>query len=150
METRPLISWRITVKKRALVFYREHRDIVQAGLFFLIAGLAYLLLVLFTPFRIPCMFHLITGFSCPGCGISRFFVEFAHLRIISVFRQNLAVGILLPVWGIIGVPEFWFNPPQLAPGSKLINMLTWFSLILVIIFGILRNIPGFEFLLPTV
>jgi ABC-type sugar transport system permease subunit len=77
-------------------------------------------------------------------------VELAHLRIISAFRQNLAVGILLPVWGIIGVIEFWFNPPQLAPGSKLINVLTWFSLILVIIFGILRNIPGFEFLLPTV
>ena len=138
------------MKRRALTFYAEHKDLVQTGFFFLIFGLVYLVLVLLTPIRIPCMVHLITGLSCPGCGISRFFVELFHLRILSAFRQNLAVGILLPVWGVIAVIEFWFNPPALSGNSKLVQILTWGSLVIVVVFGILRNIPGFEFLLPTV
>ncbi len=138
------------MKKRAHVFYREHRELVRTGAFFLIAGILYLILVLLTPIRIPCMFNLVTGLSCPGCGISRFCVELAHLRIASAVRQNLAVAILLPIWGIVGVIEFWFNPPFLENGSRFINVLTWGSLVVLVIFGILRNIPGMEFLLPTV
>lgn len=138
------------MKKRALVFYREHRELVHTGSVFLIAGTVYLILVLLTPIRIPCMLKLVTGLSCPGCGISRFFVELAHLRILSALRQNLAVAVLLPIWGVIGVIEFWFNPRALGKGSRLADVLTWGSVVVLVIFGILRNIPGFEFLLPTV
>ncbi len=137
------------MKKRALTFYQEHRELVVTGLIFLGLGVVYLGIVLFTPFGIPCMFHVITGLSCPGCGISRFFMELAQLRILSALRQNLAVAILLPVWGVIGVIEFWFNPRALAKGSCLVDVLTWGSVAVLVLFGILRNLPGFEFLLPS-
>ncbi len=137
------------MKKRIHIFYQEHRDLVRTGLGFLVAGFLYLILVLLTPFRIPCIFHLITGLSCPGCGISRFFTELAQLRILSAIRQNLAVAILLPLWGVVGLVEFWFNPKALAKGSRLVDILTWGSVVLLTVFGILRNLPGLEFLLPT-
>lgn len=138
------------MKQRALTFYREHRDIVHTGAVFLIAGTLYLLLVLLTPIRIPCWVHLITGLYCPGCGISRFFVELSQLHLLTAMRQNFAVAILLPLWCVIGVIEFIGNPKIFAKGSRLVDMLTWGSVVILVVFGILRNIPGFEFLQPTV
>lgn len=138
------------MKQRALVFYREHRDIVHTGAVFLAAGILYLIVVMLTPVRVPCMLHLLTGLYCPGCGISRFFMELVHFRILSAMRQNLAVAILLPVWSVIGIIEFWFNPKLFSRGSRFLNVLTWGSVAVLVIFGLLRNIPGFEFLLPTV
>lgn len=138
------------MKQRAMTFYREHRDIVHAGAVFLIAGTIYLLLVLLTPVRIPCAIHLVTGLYCPGCGISRFFIELSQLHILSAARQNLAVAVLLPLWSVIGVIEFIWNPKAFEQGSRLLNILTWGSVALLVIFGILRNIPGLEFLQPTI
>ena len=148
--TQPLVFWRNILKQRAKIFYQEHRDLVQTGAVFLLAGSVYLVLVLLTPIRIPCMLHLTTGLYCPGCGISRFFVELAHFRFLSAMRQNLAVAVLLPFWCVIGLIEFWWNPRFLAKGSRIGNFLTWASVAILVLFGILRNIPFFAFLQPTV
>lgn len=137
------------MKEKACVFYREHKDIVIHGIVFLTVGIVYYLVVLLTPFGIPCPIHLVTGLSCPGCGVSRFFMELGKLNFIMAARQNLAVAILLPLWLIVGAVEFFFNPKALAKGSKLVNILTWGSVVILVVFGILRNIPGFEWLLPT-
>ncbi len=137
------------MKKRALVFYQEHKDITITAFVFLIFGSVYYLLVRFTPFRIPCMFHLITGLCCPGCGVSRFFMELAHFRFASAAQQNYAVAILFPFWVVIGLIEFWFNPKAFGPRSKWIEAFVWASAAVLTLFGILRNLPGLEFLLPT-
>jgi uncharacterized membrane protein len=60
-------------------------------------------------------------------------------------EQNLAVGILLPLWIIVGVIEFFWNPKALSPGSKWNKALILGSLILLLLFGILRNLPFFPF-----
>lgn len=36
----------------------------------------------------PCIFHLVTGLNCPGCGNSRAAQAFAQLRFMDGLRQN--------------------------------------------------------------
>ena len=58
----------------------------------LILGLFTFLLFLFLnqtySFYIPCFFHKITGFYCPGCGITRMLLSLLHLDFYQAFRWN--------------------------------------------------------------
>lgn len=137
------------MKTRARVFWQEHRSLVLHGVWLLGLGVLYYLLILFTPLRIPCVFYQVTGLACPGCGVSRLCLELAQLHIWEAARQNWAVAVLVPLWAVVGVVEFFFNPKSLAKGGALVNWLTWGSVVLLLLFGVLRNLPPFAFLLPT-
>ncbi|MBP3412591.1 MAG: DUF2752 domain-containing protein [Oscillospiraceae bacterium] len=114
-----------------------------------IFGCLYCLFTLLTGWGIPCIFHELTGLCCPGCGISRFFLCLLRLDLLGALSQNLAVAILLPLWLTVGLIEFLWNPPALNRGSRLNRILLTGSLILLLIFGLLRNLPAFSFLLPS-
>ena len=72
------------------------REIIKKYAILLGIGLAYLIFVLIAGFGIPCIFHLITGLQCPGCGISRMFVSLAKLDFVSAFKYNSFVFITGP------------------------------------------------------
>lgn len=137
------------MKRRAIIFWQEHANLTKGCLLFLFFGFCYFLIVAFTPLRLPCPFHLVTGLHCPGCGISRFFLELLHFHPVSALRQNLAVGVLLSLWTVVFFVEFFFNPRALDRGRKLPDLLIWLSVIFLVLFGIVRNLPGMEWLLPT-
>ena len=137
------------MKKRWNVFYSEHRDFVRMLLNFLLIGGLYSVFVLLTGWGIPCPIHLITGWSCPGCGISRFFLAILRLDFAGAVSQNLAVAIILPLWTLVWVVEFWWNPKALEEPSRVLRGLEIVTLLLLLAFGILRNLPGYEFLLPS-
>ena len=136
------------MKKKALVFWKEHPAVVKCIAGFLLLGSLYCLLVLLTPLGIPCLFYKLTGLCCPGCGISRFFMHLVKLEFFQAVSQNLAMAVLLPLWLIIGAIEFFFNPKALAKDRRLPQFLVWGSVVLLLIFGVLRNLPGFAWLLP--
>ena len=137
------------MKQRGRIFYREHRELVRLLIGFGIFGGLYSIFALLTGWGIPCPVHLLTGWSCPGCGISRFFLALLHLDIPGALSQNMAIAILLPVWTVVGIVEFWWNPKALEEPSPLLTALELGSLVLLLVFGVLRNLPGFEFLLPS-
>lgn len=136
------------MKKRIEVFRREHKDILQTMGYFLGFGGIYSIFVLLTGLGIPCIFYKLTGYCCPGCGVSRFFLCLLRLDFAGALSQNLAVGVLLPLWLGIGVIEFFFNPRALDRGSVLNKVLLGLSIVFAVAFGILRNLPRFAFLLP--
>jgi hypothetical protein len=137
------------MKQRASIFYKEHRQWVRLALGFGLFGGLYALFTTLTGIGIPCPLHLLTGLSCPGCGVSRFFLALLRGSVREAVSQNLGVAILLPLWLAVAFVEFWANPKALEEGSPLNRGLVWFSLILMVAFGILRNLPGFSFLLPS-
>jgi hypothetical protein len=106
--------------------------------------LAALILFLFNPsdyhFYPVCPLHKTTGLSCPGCGGLRAVHQLLHGHIAEAFCLNpLFVG-LLPVGTILAVR--WVTARvRKRPAPSFHPFWTWGCLALVIVFGIVRNLP---------
>ena len=101
--------------------------------------------------KIPCFFHLFTGYYCPGCGITRCLKSILELDFYQAFRYNNLVFILLPVF-IIYFLESLLDYLKI----KHLNLKRYFNnkffsivLIITIIYGICRSIDFFNYLIPT-
>ena len=106
----------------------------------LIGGI-YFLLMLFTPLRIPCPIRAITGYQCPGCGVTRMVMALARLDVRQAFRENPYVLCILPVlipWGIWRTKKYIEED---SPGYSIFEVILLVILLAgAILFGIIRNI----------
>lgn len=98
-----------------------------------------------------CPFHKLTNLYCPGCGVTRMIFSILKLDFYQAFRFNPFLFILSPFFLLYIVDEFLIN--IFGKKSFFINKISdnvyLFLLILAIIFGVLRNIPMFDYLIPT-
>ena len=65
-------------------------------------GLAYALFIQRTGLGIPCVFRLVTGYRCPGCGMTHAAMALIHGQPKTAFRENplsLSVVPLLLLYG---------------------------------------------------
>lgn len=119
---------------------RKRKLLITLGVV-LLAGVVYYFLVTLTSFRIPCVFHLVTGLKCPGCGVSTMFVEASHLNVAASFAANSFIFATFPflifelVWAMIRSWRGTTNP-------RANEILLWIYVGLLIIWGVLRNIYG--------
>ena len=122
------------------------------GVLSLIALVCLYFLLFQSKVVIPCIFHQITGFYCPGCGITRMMFSLLKLDFYQAFRFNPLLFISLP-FIIVLLTDFVF---QWIRGKdnylyRKINDRAWIVLLIITIaFGIIRNIPFFDYLIPTV
>ena len=61
------------------------------------AGILYFVFTSVTKIGIPCPFRLMTGYQCPGCGISRMLISLAHLDFISAYHHNPFLLLTSPI-----------------------------------------------------
>ncbi|MBD3920540.1 DUF2752 domain-containing protein [Paenibacillus sp. PR3] len=120
------------------------RRLLIRGSLIACAGLLYLLIWLpLTDIGIPCVFHLVTGLYCPGCGITRAALSLLHGQVAQALRYNPLVFTLAPMYAV-----YWLCmrlQHRRAGRAVMAVMLT-----LTIAFGIVRNIPIGDFLAPTI
>lgn len=117
---------------------KKHKGIIIV----LILGILYYLARVLWGIKIPCIFHEITGFYCPGCGVTRMIESLVHGEFYQAFRYNpLVFGLL-----ILGC-LFWLVKLKYRD-LKIPNGVVYVLLGITIGFGILRNIPGFYYLRP--
>lgn len=109
--------------------------------------LLYYLLNLYTGFAIFCPFHKFTGLYCPGCGVTRMLFSLIKLDFYQAFRYNPLVFILLIIGIIYLLIKFILKKFNII--IKVSNYVWYILIIIVIIYGILRNIPYFNYLIPT-
>ena len=102
------------------------------------------ILVLYERIAIPCIFHKITGFYCPGCGITRAIKALLKGDIYTSIRNNALLYIVVPV---IAISEI-INRLTKRKYKKCYNTILIVLLIITIGYGILRNIQEFSFLAP--
>jgi hypothetical protein len=95
-----------------------------------------------------CLFHKLTGWNCPGCGGTRAAYELLHGHFRNALRDNALFVLTLVA---LTVHSAWFvvrkirhRPATLAVPPKVL----WAFLIIVVAFGVLRNLPAFSFLSP--
>lgn len=101
-----------------------------------VLGCIYFIFVKFTGLSIPCPFRLISGgrIFCPGCGISRMCMSLASMDIQGAFTCNPAIFSMLPFWTICVILWLFDRRP------KFVNFIEIISIIILLAFGIFRNI----------
>lgn len=109
-----------------------------------IIGILGIILFLKYDIGIPCIFFELTGWYCPGCGITRAFVSLLQFDIYQAFRYNMLIVILLP-FAII----YWIYSFALKGKKRIPNVVWYILLAITILFGVLRNISIFSYLAPT-
>jgi hypothetical protein len=96
-----------------------------------------------------CVFHELTGLHCPGCGTLRAIHQLLHGHLMAALRLNALSVCLLPVLLVVtarneiaawrGVTIKWHRPRWVPAGWR------WAIVILIIAFGVLRNVPAWPF-----
>ena len=99
----------------------------------------------------PCLLHRITGFHCPGCGVTRAAHSLMHGAFGVAARNNLLFVCSLPWMGYWILPRLhsWFQGSPLPSISVPPRGAAW-ALLVLALFGILRNFPfePFRWLAP--
>jgi hypothetical protein len=93
-----------------------------------------------------CPMYAVTGFACPGCGLTRGFHALFHGDVATALHFNL----LLPVWAAI-FGYVLVSLALLAVRGKGLPMwptsprFMWAFMIVLVSFGVLRNLPLYPF-----
>ena len=96
-----------------------------------------------------CIFYLLTGFYCPGCGAGRACYSLLHLRFVDAFCYNPLMTILLPLIGLyiaVRALDWMVTGGNHVDRKVSVKLLVWI-LAIVLVYGVLRNIPVFPFTL---
>ena len=114
----------------------------------IILGLILMVLSVFVYFKdpfngpiLPCIFNKITGFYCPGCGMTRAVNACFNFNFYQALRFN-ALVFIMPI-GLIAY--YFFCYMKQAKTAKTILVIL---IVLAVGYGVLRNIPDFDFLAP--
>ena len=93
-----------------------------------------------------CPLYALTGFACPGCGLTRGFHALFHGDISTTLHFNA----LIPIWAVIFAYVF-VSMILLAVRGRGLPMwptsprFLWAFMILLLVFGVLRNLPVYPF-----
>ena len=104
-------------------------------------GLAYALFIQCTGIGIPCLFRLVTGYRCPGCGMTHAAMALIHGQPKTAFRENPLSVTVVPLLGIYGLyrAEVYIRTARTGFRKWEIVFLgiLW---VVVLLFGLLRNL----------
>ena len=128
--------------------YMNKKKVVLISILVLILAI-FVLLDIFEVIGLKCPFYELLHIYCPGCGTTRMIRSLLHFEIYQAFRYNpLVFTLLFAILGIIIAEIVYF-----IRNKKMFNISTKIYVVLVvitIIYWILRNIPFFSWLAPTV
>lgn len=93
-----------------------------------------------------CPLYALTGFACPGCGLTRGFHALFHGDWTTALHFNALIG----VWAVIFVYVFVSSVLLAVRGRGLTMWPTyprfmWTFMIVLLAFGVLRNLPFYPF-----
>ena len=100
-------------------------------------------------YPLPCIFYLLTGLYCPGCGAGRACYSILHLRFKAAFAYTPLMPILIPLICLYIAARLidWMVTGGNHVDKRIsVKLLAWI-LVIVFVYGALRNIPVFPFTL---
>ena len=117
----------------------------------LLGGIVYAIFFKITGIGIPCPIHELFHLNCPGCGISRMIFSILEFNFYQAFRYNPLLFILLPFAIVLSIDAIkaYIDDRETKIFSK-IPLWCWIILLVIVIgYGIIRNVEPFTFLSPT-
>ncbi len=99
---------------------------------------------------VPCIFRKITHLYCPGCGTTRMLAAILTGDFYQALRYNPLICILLPL-AIVYLVDYLINQAR-GRKSLLVRTPNWFwisMIVVLVIYGIMRNLSWFKYLAPT-
>ena len=102
-------------------------------------GFAYLIWIIYTDIKIPCILKCITGYSCPACGVTRMFIAIVRLDWETAYCLNPFLFITSP---IILFCLIYSEIKYIILGNRNLGKFTfllWFEIISALLFGLIRN-----------
>jgi hypothetical protein len=90
-----------------------------------------------------CPFHALTGWYCPGCGITRALHALVHFDVTRALAMNALVVLGLPLLAVMALQGLTQRAllPRVAFDGR-----AW--IVVLLVFGVVRNLPGFAWLAP--
>ncbi|MCQ0004199.1 DUF2752 domain-containing protein [Actinomadura madurae] len=96
-----------------------------------------------------CPFLALTGFYCPGCGMTRFVYALTHGHLGAAFGFNPLLFVVLPVFGYLYVRWTVRTAQGLPMRSALLRPAVAYSFVgVLIVYWIVRNLPFAHALAP--
>ena len=110
-------------------------------------GAALTVLFVFNPaqhsFYPQCWFHRLTGLNCSACGGLRAVHELLHGHLAAAFHYNVLFVAALPFLAIHLLRRAFRRPERAGGGAQTGRLFwPWAALVVLVIFGVLRNLPG--------
>lgn len=119
------------------------KKVLTKGAVVLAVGCAYYVFMRLTGVHIPCVFRLVTGLKCPGCGVTTMLLKLINLDFTSAFRANMVLFCMLPAFAVLFI--LWLVR-YIKTGKQSLtraeNIISIVLLTLLIAWGIVRNIAG--------
>ena len=129
-----------TPKQRALILLSINITII--------IGLIFATLILkYTNIRLKCITFELTGIYCPGCGGTRMVSHLLDGDILTSFKSNQLLFILIP-YSICLYAYEMIVIIRTGLISKQLNKILIIIAFVMIAYGIIRNIPLFNWLAP--
>lgn len=95
-----------------------------------------------------CPFRAVTGYYCPGCGSLRALHALGHGQLTVALHKNplTVLGLPLLAWAWVA----WVQRSRTGRPMRRVapQWLIWTGLSVLIVFWVLRNLPGFGWLAP--
>nr|WP_296957338.1 DUF2752 domain-containing protein [uncultured Mediterraneibacter sp.] len=139
----------VQIQSRRLLREKRSARVLLAGIIVLLAGIATVYLYFHNPhqYPLPCIFYLMTGFYCPGCGTGRACYSILHGQFLKAFCYNPVTVVLLPFIGLYiaarAIDWIWTggNHVDCRINEKMLIAV----LVFVLLFGVMRNLPFYPF-----
>lgn len=95
-----------------------------------------------------CPLFAVTGFSCPGCGLTRGFHALFQGDVLSALQFNLFLPLYLLVFIYIGFSLLLIASRGRGLSNKIFTPVSIYGFFIAsLIFGVLRNLPFYPFTL---
>lgn len=116
-------------------------QVLRGGLLLLCIGGIYSIFLQYTGIGLICPVNFLTGFKCPGCGVSHMCIALMQLDIAAAFMANPALLLLSPALAVVLLQYFMHYIKtgrwQMRPVQ---NFILWFCIAVLILYGIGRNL----------
>ena len=93
-----------------------------------------------------CPLYALTGFACPGCGLTRGFHALLHGDILTALDYNALLPFFAALIGFGFISMLYFSVKGKGLPLRLLHPnALWAFFILMLVFGVARNLPWYPF-----